>query len=88
MNIQDRPRSEKRKHQKPVVLTSTTLGELSVNRYERKGNCKIVLSDKQEKCLKIIYRRMLNEADYLIAHGFHNESLDFTMNHLTRCFRN
>ena len=42
-----------------------------------------MLSDKQEKCLEIIYRRMLNEADYLIAHGFHNEAFDAVLQELS-----
>ena len=49
--IQERPMSEK-KCQKPEFLTSTKIGELSVNPSERKEeDSDIVLSDKQQTCL-------------------------------------
>jgi hypothetical protein len=62
--IQERPSSE-RKRQKPEVLTSTKIGELSDNPSERKVNVDIVLSDKQEAYLKDIYQRMPTEASEL-----------------------
>ncbi len=46
MNIQERAWSEKRKCQKPVVLTSTKLGEVSDKPSDRKEYVRIVLSDK------------------------------------------
>ncbi len=72
--IQERPLSE-RKHQKPEVLTSTKIGELSDNPSERKVNVKIVLSDKQEAYLKVIYHRMPTEAEELIARDNHKRHL-------------
>jgi hypothetical protein len=57
--IQGQPTSE-RKCQKPKVLTSNKIGELSDNPSERKENVDIVLSDKQETCLHEIYQRMPN----------------------------
>ena len=68
-----------RKHQKPDVLTSNKIGELSDKPSERKENDAIVLSDKQETCLKDIYRRMPNEAEQLIADGFHNDAFDVVL---------
>ena len=76
--IQERPSSE-RKRQKPDVLTSHKIGELSDKPSERKENDAIVLSDKQETCLKDIFRRMPNEAEQLIADGFHNDAFDVVL---------
>ena len=76
--IQQRPSSD-RKHQKPEVLTSTKIGELSDNPSEKKVNVHIVLSDKQEASLKDIYHRMPKEAEQLIAQGFHNDAFDVVL---------
>jgi hypothetical protein len=76
MNIQERAWSEKRKCQKPVILTSTKLGEVSDKPSDRKEYVGIVLSDKQETCLKEIYRRMPDAAEQLIAQGFHKAAFD------------
>jgi hypothetical protein len=72
--IQERPSSE-RKRQKPEVLTSTKIGELSDNPSERKVNVDIVLSDKHEAYLKDIYKRMPIEASALISRGDHKRHL-------------
>jgi len=76
MNIQERAWSEKRKCQKPVILTSTKLGEVSDKPSDRKEYVGIVLSDKHETRLKEIYRRMPDEAEQLIAQGFHKAAFD------------
>ncbi len=76
--IQERPSSE-RKRQKPDVLTSHKIGELPDKPSERKENDAIVLSNKQETCLKDIYCRMPNEAEQLIADGFHNDAFDVVL---------
>jgi hypothetical protein len=68
-HTQERQWSE-RKHQKPEVLTSSKIGELSDNLSEGKVNVHIVLSDKQEAYLKGIYHRM-TKAEQLIAQRFH-----------------
>ena len=65
-----------RKHQKPEVLTSNKIGELSGNPSERKENFGIVLSDKQETCLHEIYQRMPNVGGEFIHQGLHNDAFD------------
>ncbi len=67
------------KRQKPEVLTSNKILELSVNQSERKENVHTVLPDKQEAYLKDIYHRMPKEADQLIAQGFHNDDFDVVL---------
>ena len=79
MNIQERPWSEKRKCQKSVLLTSTKLGEVSDKPSDRKKYVGIVLSDKHEKRLKEIYCRMPDEAEQLIAQGFHKAAFDVVL---------
>ena len=79
MNIQERAWSEKRKCQKPVLLTSTKLGEVSDKPSDRKEYVGIVLSDKHETRLKEIYRRMPDEAEQLIAQGFHKDAFDVVL---------
>ena len=79
MNIQERAWSEKRKCQKPVLLTSTKLGEVSDKPSDRKEYVGIVLSDKHETRLKEIYRRMPDEAEQLIAQGFHKAAFDVVL---------
>ena len=79
MNIQERAWSEKRKCQKPVLLTSTKLGEVSDKPSDRKEYVGIVLSDKQETRLKEIYRRMPDAAEQLIAQGFHKAAFDVVL---------
>ena len=76
--IQGRPTSE-RKRQRPEVLTSNKIRELSDNPSERKENVNIVLSDKQETCLHEIYLRMLNVAEQFIEQGFHNDAFDVAL---------
>ena len=81
--IQQRPSSE-RKRQKPEVLTSTKIGELSDNPSERKINVDIVLSDKQEAYLKDIYQRMPTEASELISRGDHKKTFEVALREI--CF--
>jgi hypothetical protein len=73
-----------RKHQKPEVLTSTKIGELSDNPSERKVNVDILLSDKQEAYLKDIYQRMPTEAEELIARGDHKKAFNVVLQEI--CF--
>ena len=81
--IQERPSSE-RKRQKPEVLTSTKIGELSDNPSERKVNVDIVLSDKQEAYLKDIYQRMPTECEEFIERGDHKGAFDVALREI--CF--
>ena len=64
------------KRQKPEVLTSTKIGELSDNPSERKVNVDIVLLDKQEAYLKDIYQRMSTKALELISSGDHKKAFE------------
>ena len=73
-----------RKRQKPEVLTSTKIGELSDNPSERKVNVDIVLSDKQEAYLEDIYQRMPTETEELIARGDHKMAFDVALREI--CF--
>ncbi len=74
--MQDRPLSE-RKHQKPEVLTSSKIGELSNTPSERKDDfSNIVLSDKQQALLMEIYPKMRNEAGKLVEEGLHQDAFN------------
>ena len=72
--MQERPLSE-RKCQKPEVLTSSKIGELSNTPSERKDDfSNIVLSDKQQVLLMEIYPKMRNEAGKLVEEGLHHDA--------------
>ena len=82
--MQERPSSE-RKHQKPEVLTSSKIGELSNTPCERNDDvCNIVLSDKQQALLMKIYPKMRNEAGKLVEKGLHHDAFDAV--HREICF--
>ena len=81
---QERPSSEW-KRQKPEVLTSSKIGELSNTPSERKDDVSdIVLSDKQQALLMEIYPKMQNEAGKLVEEGLHHEAFDAV--HRKICF--
>ncbi len=74
--VQERPSSE-RKCQKPEVLTSSKIGELSNTPSERKDDfSNIVLSDKQQALLMEIYAKMRNETWKLMEEGLHQDAFD------------
>ena len=82
--VQERPLSE-RKCQKPGVLTSSKIGELSNTPSERKDDfSNIVLSDKQQALLMEIYPKMQNEAGKLVEEGLHHDAFDAV--HREICF--
>jgi hypothetical protein len=60
-----------RKHQELEILTSNKIGKLSDYRSERTKNVSIVFSGMRETYLKKIYHMMQNEAEQLVAQGFH-----------------
>ncbi len=60
-------------------MTSTKLREVSDKSSDRKEYVGIVLSDKHETCLKEIYCRMPDEAEQLIAQGFHKATFDVVL---------
>ena len=74
--VQERPSSE-RKCQKPEVLTSSKIGELSNTPSESKDNVSnIVLLDKQQVLLMEIYPKMRNEAGKLVEEGLHHDAFE------------
>ena len=74
--VQERPSSE-RKRQKPDVLTSSKIGELSNTPSERNEDVSdIVLSDKQQALLMEIYPKMRKEAAKLAEEGLHRDTFD------------
>ena len=82
--MQERPSTEW-KRQKPEVLTSSKIGELSSTPSERKDDFSdIVLSDKQQALLMEIYPKMRNEAGKLVEEGLHHDA--FNAVHCTICF--
>jgi hypothetical protein len=82
--VQERPSSE-RKRQKPDVLTSSKIGELSNTPSERNDDVTdIVLSDKQEALLMEIYPKMRKEAAKLVEEGLHRDAFDAV--HREICF--
>ena len=82
--VQERPSSE-RKRQKPDVLTSSKIGELSNTPSEIKDDfSNIVLSDKQHALLMEIYPKMRTEAGKLVEEGLHHEAFDAV--HREVCF--
>ena len=68
-----------RKCQKPEVLTSNKIGELSNNPSERKENVSIVLLDKQETRFHEIYLRMPSVTKQFIEQGLHNDAFDVVL---------
>ncbi len=82
--MQERP-SPERKRQKPEVLTSSKIGELSNTPSESKDEVSnIVLSDKQQALLMEIYPKMRNEAVKLVEEGLHHDA--FNAVHCEICF--
>ena len=82
--VQGRPSSE-RKRQKPEVLTSSKIGELSNTPSERKDDfSNIVLSDKQQVLLMEIYPKIRNEAGKLVKEWLHHDAFDAV--HCKICF--
>ena len=74
--VQERPLSE-RKRQKPDVLTSSKIGELSNTPSEKDDDVHdIVLSDKQQALLMEIYPKMRKEAARLVEEGLHHDAFD------------
>ena len=82
--MRERPSSE-RKRQKPEVLTSSKIGELSNTPSERKDDfSNIVLSDKQQALLMEIYPKMRNDAGKLVEEGLQHDA--FNAVHSKICF--